>query len=143
MSRRALGRQTLRYLIVGGGNVAFTLAVFWLFDRLWTDTIGVQAVYWSSSLIGIINGFIWQRILVWRSTGSWRKEFLKFVVVNLAVSIANSGLLFLTVTLIGWPAFLSQVAITAVLVLTTFLINRAWVFRAGRPQGATAHDTSN
>lgn len=135
MSRRVLGGQTLRYLLVGGGNVAFTLAVFWLFDRLWTDTIGVQAVYWSSSLIGIINGFVWQRILVWRSRGSWRGEFVKFVVVNLAVSITNSGLLFLAVTLVGWPAFPSQVVITAVLVVATFLINRAWVFGAGRPKG--------
>lgn len=135
MSRRVLGGQALRYLLVGGGNVVFTLAVFWLFDRLWTETLGVQAVYWSSALIGIINGFVWQRLLVWRSRGSWRREFLKFVAVNLAVSSANSGLLFLAVTLAGWAAFPSQVVITAVLVVATFLINRAWVFGAEHPKG--------
>lgn len=132
MSRRAVAGEGVRYLIVGAYNTLFTLAVFWLLDTLWGETLGVQAVYWISALLGIVNGFVSQRIFVWRSQGAWHGELLKFVVVNVIVALANSGLLFLTVTLGGLPAFPSQVGITAVLVVLAFFANRTWVFDSRR-----------
>lgn len=128
MSRRALAGEGVRYLIVGAYNTLFTLAVFWVLDTLWGETLGVQAVYWISALLGIVNGFVSQRIFVWRSQGAWHGELFKFFVVNVLVALANSGLLFLTVTLGGLPAFPSQVGITAVLVVLAFFTNRKWVF---------------
>lgn len=125
----AEARQGLRYLIVGGFNVCFTLAVFWVLDRLYSDVIGVQAVYWISALLGIANGFIWQRLLVWRSRNSWRGEFVRFLVVNIGTSITNSLLLLLAVEVAGFEAFPSQVVITGLLVISSFLLTRVWVFR--------------
>lgn len=124
--------QGLRFIAVGIYNVAFTLAAFWILDHLWGEKIGVQAVYWTSAVAGVINGFIAQRMLVWKSKGAWRGELLKFVIMNASVSVVNSLLLLLTVTVWGLPAFPSQVAITAVLTACTFFIGRSWVFRAGR-----------
>jgi putative flippase GtrA len=120
--------QGIRYLVVGGCNVCFTLAVFWVLDRLYSDTIGVQGVYWVSASLGIANGFIWQRLLVWRSRNSWRREFLRFLALNLGVSLANSLLLLVAVEVAEFEAFPSQVVITAVLVITSFLLARLWVF---------------
>lgn len=117
-----------RYLIVGGLNVGFTLTVFWILDRLFSETIGVQPVYWISALLGIANGFVWQRLLVWRSHGQWHFEFLRFLAMNLATSVANSLLLYLAVELARFDAFPSQVVITAILVVFTFLLTRSWVF---------------
>lgn len=128
--RDHLTRQGLRFLLVGGYNVAFTLGAFWVIDTLWGQTIGVQAVYWTSAVLGVINGFIAQRVFVWRSSGAWHGELLKFFALNAAVSAVNSFLLFLTVTLWGLPAFPSQVAITALLTLSSFFVSRNWVFRA-------------
>lgn len=141
MSRHVrLAGQGGRYLAVGIYNVGFTLAVFWLLDTFLGETLGVQAVYWISAGLGIINGFIFQRLVVWRSRGMWRRELAKFAVVNLAVSLINSFLLFLTVTLWGLPAFPSQVGITAVLLIATFIVNRQWVFRATQPSAREEND---
>ncbi|WP_100810219.1 GtrA family protein [Microbacterium sp. BR1] len=141
MSRHVrLAGQGGRYLAVGIYNVGFTLAVFWLLDTFLGETLGVQAVYWISAGLGIINGFIFQRLVVWRSRGMWRRELAKFAVVNLAVSLINSFLLFLTVTLWGLPAFPSQVGITAVLLIATFIVNRQWVFRATQPSAREEKD---
>lgn len=137
MSGSILAGQSVRYIVVGVYNVAFTLVVFWLLDTLWGRTIGVQAVYWISAAMGVVNGFIFQRIFVWRSNSEWRGELAKFIVVNVAVSVVNSLLLFLAVTLWGLPAFPSQVVITGILVLTTFFVNRQWVFKQ-RPDAANA-----
>jgi putative flippase GtrA len=130
MTGRVLAGQSVRYLFVGAYNVLFTLAAFWLLETLWGDDVGVQAVYWVSALLGVLNGFISQRLFVWRSRGAWHGELLKFLAVNVIVALANSALLFLTVTLWGLPAFPSQVAITAVLVVLAFFANRTWVFGA-------------
>lgn len=131
-ARRELTGQGLRFIAVGIYNVAFTLAVFWLLDHLWGALIGVQAVYWTSAVIGVINGFLAQRLLVWRSRGAWRGELAKFAIMNASVSAINSLLLFVMVTLWGLPSFPSQVAITAVLTTCTFFVGRSWVFRTGR-----------
>ena len=127
-----LAGQGIRYLAVGAYNVLFTLAVFWILDTVWGATIGVQAVYWTSALLGVINGYVTQRIFVWRTSASWRGELAKFFVLNILVSVSNSALLFLMVTLWTLPAFPSQVAITAVLTVASFFVNRNWVFRTPR-----------
>jgi putative flippase GtrA len=103
--------------------------VFWVLDRLYSDLIGVQGVYWISAALGITNGFIWQRLLVWRSSSSWRGEFARFLAVNIAISVTNSALLLVAVEVAGFPAFPSQLVITAFLVVGTFFLSRAWVFR--------------
>lgn len=121
--------QAMRYLTVGGLNVGFTLAVFWILDRLYSASIGVQGVYWISAALGIANGFIWQRILVWRSQNRWHTEFLRFLSVNLLTSVANSLLLFLAVDVAHLVAFPAQVGITGLLVVLSFLLARGWVFR--------------
>jgi putative flippase GtrA len=120
--------QSVRYVIVGAYNVAFTLAVFWLLDTVWGESIGVQAVYWISAATGIVNGFIFQKIFVWKSGARWRGELVKFIALNVLVSLVNSFLLFVTVTLWELPAFPSQIFITGALVLTSFFVNRHWVF---------------
>lgn len=121
--------QGLRYASVGAFNVAFTLAVFWALNRFFVDSLGVQGVYWISALLGIVNGFVWQRLLVWKSHGRWHSEFLRFLIMNLLTSLVNSLLLLLTVQWAGLPTFPSQVAITGVLVVASFIIARGWVFR--------------
>lgn len=128
MSGGQFAGQGLRYLIVGAYNTLFTLAVFWLLDALWGQALGVQAVYWIAAVAGIVNGFVSQRVFVWKATGAWRRELAKFFIVNLSVSVVNSALLFLTVTLWGLATFPSQVGITALLVILAFFANRHWVF---------------
>jgi len=133
MSRTALAGEGLRYLVVGVYNTLFTLAVFWVLDRFWGAHIGVQLVYWISAAVGILNGFLTQRVFVWRVRGAWRRELAKFAIVNLVVAVLNSLLLFVSVTLLGLPAFPTQVAITAVLVILAFFANRHWVFARPAP----------
>lgn len=129
MSRRTIAGQGIRYIGVGFLNVGVGLAAFWLLDLIWGTVLDVQVIYWISAIIGIVNGFIWQRVFVWRSKGAWRHEFARFFAFNLVVSVVNSLLLFVAVTLCGLPAFPSQVVITGVLVIVAFIVNRTWVFR--------------
>jgi putative flippase GtrA len=119
----------IRYVLVGAGNVVFTLVAFWLVNNFWGNDIGLQSAYWLSAGLGVVNGFIWQRALVWRSKTAWHREFPKFLLLNFVIAVANSFLLHLFVTLLGCETYLSQILITIVLVATSFVVSRFWVFR--------------
>lgn len=121
----------VRYVLVGAGNVAFTLAAFWVLNHFWGNEIGLQSAYWVSASIGLVNGFIWQRALVWRSKTAWHREFPKFLLLNIAIAAANSTLLHLFVTVLGFETYLTQFSITIALVLSSFVVSRFWVFRNG------------
>lgn len=137
-SSRTLTWQGIRYIAVGALNVGFTLSAFWVLDHLYSRVIGVQAVYWISAILGIISGFVWQRLLVWRSRNRWHREFVRFLAVNLLVSATNSALLLVAVDLWHLTAFPSQVAITGVLLVVSFTLARAWVFRTEVRQAKSA-----
>lgn len=128
-----VNKQVLRFLVIGVLNVGFTLCVFSLLSLNFEHTVNIQVIYWTSSLIGIINGFIWQRVLVWKAHSNWKTEFVKFVILNLAISCINSALLALLVQLWGWQSIPSQIFITAVLVAFSYIANKLWVFKTQQP----------
>lgn len=123
-----LNNQVLRFLVIGVLNVGFTLSLFSLLSLNFEHSVNIQVIYWASSLIGIINGFIWQRVLVWKKKSNWKSEFVKFITLNLAISCINSALLALLVQLWGWSSIPSQILITVVLVTISFIANKFWVF---------------
>ena len=132
--------RSLRYLLVGGLNVVFTLVVFAILDWQFSAVIGVQAVYWISALLGIANGFVWQRLLVWRSRNQWHAEFLRFLLLNVSASILNSILLLIAVDVLRLRALPSQVVLTGVFVVVSFLVSRNWVFRSRAVPEAPSSD---
>lgn len=140
MRRSSRRTQGAIYLIVGAYNVAFTLGIFWILNAMWGSIFNIQVIYWTSAIVGVINGFIFQRVFVWRSQGRWRRELIRFGVVNAVVAIVNSLLLGLAVAALGLPAFPTQVAITGVLVVATFFVNRHWVFRSASGASDDSHE---
>jgi glycosyltransferase involved in cell wall biosynthesis/putative flippase GtrA len=112
--------------------VIFTLAVFGLLDWIYGKIIGVQATYWISAAIGVVNGFIWQRTLVWRSENRWHGEFARFFLLNIAAAASNSLMLFVAVDRLALPALPSEISITVILVGASFIVTRFWVFRTAK-----------
>lgn len=132
-----------RYLIIGTANVCVTYGLFSLFTFLFLDSWGIQGVYWGSSLLGLINGFYWQRRVVWKSHQRWQNQFLRFALVNIAVSCANAFLLYQFVTKGGTDPYLSQAIITIFLVIVSFLITKIWVFRNRSSANASMENNSS
>lgn len=127
--RKSFRTEIVRYLFIGFANVCVTYGIFSLFTFLFLNSMGIQGVYWISSLLGIINGFYWQRRVVWKNDQPWRNQFIRFAFVNITVSGLNAFLLYVFVTKIGNNPYLSQAIITICLVISSFFITKIWVFR--------------
>src|SRR5690348_13285811 len=57
-------------------------------------------------------------------------EFLRFAVAGAVGFGVDSALLLAFTSLLGWPALLARLASFAIALVSTWLINRAWTFRA-------------
>jgi putative flippase GtrA len=63
-------------------------------------------------------------------------EFLRFAVAGTVGFGVDSALLLAFTSLLGWPALLARLASFAIALVVTWLINRAWTFRASGKRAA-------
>jgi putative flippase GtrA len=63
-------------------------------------------------------------------------EFLRFAVAGAVGFGLDAGLLLVFTSVFGWPALLARLASFAIALVATWMINRAWTFRAGRKNAA-------
>lgn len=121
--------QLIRYSAVGVANTGFTFGLFVVFQLTISSFVGLQATYWLAAVIGIGNGFLWQRLLVWKNSKVAVSVVVRFFAVNLSVSAINSLLLELFVSRLTWEPIPAQFVITVTLVPLSFLVLKYWVFR--------------
>lgn len=120
----------VRYLIVGGWNTLFGLAVFAALWWLLAGIVGYGLILLACQVIATVQAHWAQRRFVWRSDGQFWPELLRFSLVYVVVYLANLGLLAFCVEAMGWPVLQSQVGLTLLMIVVTYSINKAWTFRS-------------
>lgn len=121
--------SVVRYLLVGVYNVGFTFFIYSMLLFLVGATAHIQLIYWISALLGIINGFIFQKRFVWKDKQGWKSQIVKFLTLNLCISGLNSVALFVFVTQMRLNPYVSQLTITLVLIIFSYFVSRYWVFK--------------
>ncbi len=129
MSIRALvSSEQFRYVVVGVWNTAFGLGVF-TFLYTFLEGVGYAMILLIAQIVATLQAHFAQRHLVWESRGPYVPELLRFSVVYAASYVVNLVLLAFLVEVLGQPVLASQFAVTFVIVVVTFLVNRGWTFR--------------
>lgn len=121
--------QRFLFLLVGGVNTVFSIALFALLVTSLGPTVWPALSLCVSWTVSMVLVFFAYRRFVFRVSGKVRRDLVRFTTVNLGNFVLN--LLALTV-LTGWMAFPpipSQVAITCVLVLLSYLGHKHFSFR--------------
>lgn len=140
-------RPEVRYLFFGGLNTAFSYGLF---------TVGLLVLHAArvpgdyaiaitfSWLVSNVTSFVLQRRFVFRASGHVVREFVRFSSVTFGSFLANIGLSTLSVWL-GFTSqtekLVSQLIVTVVLVVITYVLHKVFSFRPGRevePAGTTA-----
>ncbi|HUA10717.1 MAG TPA: GtrA family protein [Solirubrobacteraceae bacterium] len=122
-----VARQFAKFVLVGVSNTLLTLAVYTILLK------GFDVWYLAASAIGFIvgatNGFIWNRR--WTFSGHVGDAYtpVRWGVVQTFGLAVNELLLFALVRGAGLGELIAQVLATAVVTVTTFILNRAWTFR--------------
>lgn len=129
LARKALAPRSGRYLVVGLFNTAVGYVLFLIVHALAGPSMPILVVLGISFFLSVCNAYLWQRRLVFRSKASWRREFPRFTLVNLAGLLMNSVLL---VALIGFgmEATVSQAVCVLAVTIATYWAHKAFSFRA-------------
>lgn len=143
-------RPEVRYLVVGGLNTAFSYGLFTVALLLlhgW-GVPGDYAIAISFSwIVSNLTSFALQRRFVFSGTGHPVREFIKFTSVTFGSFLANLALSWFSATVLGFDTavekLVSQLIVTAFLVIVTYLLHRGFSFRdSSAPAGIVAVDTA-
>ena len=94
-------RQGVRFVVVGGYNTMFGVAVFVALDLLLAAYIGHYLVLTIATVIGVANSHATQRRFVWHSSDTYLHELGRFSVVYAGFFFVNLGLLYVAHSILG------------------------------------------
>ncbi len=130
--------QFVRYLLVGGWNTLFGYSLFAFLTYVLTGVIPFAYMTASilSNIIAITVGYIGYKLFVFRTTGNYLREYLRFYVVYGASAALNlvllpflvAGLNLITAEKVYAP-YIAGALLTVVTVLVSFFGHRNFSFR--------------
>jgi putative flippase GtrA len=120
--------QFVKFGIVGVSNTLLFLAVYTLllegFDVWYLAASGIGFV------VGAVNGFLLNRRWTFRGHVGDALTPVRWGVVQSGGLLLNLGLVALCVEGLGMGELIGQAVAIAIVVVVTFIANRAWTFRA-------------
>src|SRR5271165_3799709 len=136
LSRYPLIVQFMKFALVGVSNTLITLLVYTFLLKV------VGMWYLAASAIGFAvgatNGFLLNRRWTFREHVGDALTPVRWGIVQSGGLAINEGLLYLFVHDAQLDKLVAQVCATAVVTITTFIVNRAWTFRMHTPVAADA-----
>jgi putative flippase GtrA len=139
---QAWSRSEVRYIIVGIWNTFFALFTFVVILNLFEEELELWLILTISSAIGVSQSFTTQRKFVWQSTNVVWREFPKFITVSTFQYLANIALLHVFTQWLGLPVLASQLVIMVILIMTTFVVFRLWVFSIDSETAQVSQNTN-
>ena len=133
-------RPEVRYLFFGALNTAFsyglyTVALVLLHAAAVPGDFAIATTF--SWIVSNLTSFVVQRVFVFRGTGHPLREFVKFTSVTFGSFLANLALGWFAVAVLGltdqWEKLVSQLVITVILVVVTYVLHRSFSFSSARP----------
>lgn len=127
------GEHRVRYLIVGGFNTLFGFALFAALDLTMASHVGHYVVLTVATVIAVAVSHATQRRWAWLSSAPYLIELGRFFSVYLVTFLVNLALLYVAHSVLGAPVIPAQAAIATLLVVTTYIVHRAWTFAEPYP----------
>lgn len=126
MIRRLLGREVLRFLLVGGSATLLQMVIL----ALLVEAFAVQAVIGSSVGYGVsaIYNYTINYYLTFASSKPHLETFPKFVLVAGVGALCNAASMAIFLRL-GLYYILAQVGATTVTLILNFLLHKYWIYR--------------
>lgn len=135
--KAAKAKRPIRFLIAGGANTAFGLAIYpaLLWTVLWLRQHYMVALLIAQA-VSLCFAFTTYKLGVFRTRGNLLREFGKFCSFYLANYAANWVALPLLVEVAHVPPILAQLGFTLLIVIGSYFWHSRVTFRASRQSGA-------
>jgi putative flippase GtrA len=129
--RMPLVSQFVKFGVVGVSNTL----IFFLVYTLLLKVFGVWYVAASGIgfAVGAVNGFLWNRAWTFKGHVGDALTPVRWFVVQTSGLLVNLGLVYLFVDGAGLGELVGQAVTIVIVMVLTFLANRAWTFRGHTP----------
>jgi putative flippase GtrA len=126
--------ERFRYLLVGIWNTAFAYLLFFVLYFLLHRFVHYLVIAVITYELSVANAFVCHRWLVFKSRGPLLAEFLRYNLTYLGALTWGLGGLMFCVEILGVPPLISQVFVSTVSIVVTFVLHKKYSF--GRPGGS-------
>jgi len=120
-------RQLFRFLVVGVANTAFGYSI--IFACMYLGGLSAELSNAVGYGVGLLVSYVMHKVFTFSSDRPHREAFIRFLVVFAAAYAANLLVLVILVRGIGVHEAISQVIASAFYVVTSFILNKLFVFR--------------
>ncbi|MFT7220019.1 MAG: putative flippase GtrA [Candidatus Azotimanducaceae bacterium] len=120
--------QIIRFLIAGGYNTVFGLAVFSGLYLYFEDQFHYLVIAAIANVLAITNGFFVYRYFVFRSTGNLLLEYIKIYAVYGVAFAINLVVLMLLVEFVSFHPIAGQVVIVFVTTIVSYFGHSRFTF---------------
>lgn len=121
--------QSVRYVFVGLYNTVVGYFVFWLISCLLDGKAHYLFILGVSFFISLTHAYILQKFFVFRSSGKWLSEYIRFFSVNISGVAVNAFLLTVFVES-GLDLMVSQAIATLAVTALSYFGHRKFSFRS-------------
>ncbi len=122
--------QAVRYGLVGGCVFAADLAVYWTTLQIAPPAYLVANA--AGKIAGALLGFALHKrfTFIWQQKDCGSRQLISYLCLFLANLALSSALLSLLVAGFGVHNLLAKILVDAVVIATSFVVSRHWVYRA-------------
>ena len=116
----------IKFAIVGFGNLFISLVTYYL---LVFFSINYQMANIGGFITGSLNGYIWNRVWVFKNSKKNMASVLKFYLTYLSTWLLSALLLYIWVEKLGISDKIAPVINVFITTPINYLLNKYWVFK--------------
>ena len=119
----------LRFVVVGAWNTLVSYIVFAVFYFLFGGGWGDVLVQGLSAIVGISHAYLMHRLITYRSSGIWWKEYLRFYVVYGLQVVLQAVFFFVFATWLGYNGYVIQLVTLLVFTIVSYWAHKKYSFK--------------
>lgn len=127
-------REIIVYIIVGVLTTIVSLAVYFACVLTFLNPenpIQLQIANVISWVCAVLFAYVTNRKFVFQSESDEKaKEFTSFVGSRVATLLMDMGIMFLTVTVLGWNDKIAKLIVQVVVTVGNYILSKFWVFKS-------------
>ncbi len=127
--------EVLAYLLVGGWNTLFGMALYSLGYWLFGKHVHYLLLSVPVNILSITNAFFCYKLFVFKTKGNWLREYLKCYVVYGGGTIVSMFLLWLLKEYFGLNPVLANATATVIVVVCSYFGHKYFSFGQNKGEG--------
>ncbi len=135
--------RILRYLMVGGWNTLFGIAVYTALFGIFSNWLGLEIMVGEkdylylvlavpSNILAITNAYICYKIFVFRTRGNIIREYFRCYLVYGTSMLLGMGGLYVLVTWLKFNPVIANILLTGITVVISYFGHKFFSFRKGK-----------